>query len=675
MSALEPPLHCVNPQCPRPRNAVGREVCAECQTPLVYRHVRAVGPVATPMPVGALVAGRYYVCGPGIWLDTEPHTFPWVPTTLPPAALPYNRLYGRSWSIPKIYGFCPLGETSTATDVMLLEDAAIAADGQPLPALTEAWGTVPPLRQIHWMVQVFDLWPLLAEVGARRSLLALNNLRVQGWRLALAELKSDADGADEAALLRQWGDLWLAWCTGATAATSDGEPTIAARLRPIFEQIHRGELPWGTARSRVEQILIREQGRYRVSFQTAGISEVGRERSQNEDACYPQTERTLAAPSGLGSPDTAIADGLAILCDGIGGHEKGEVASQLAIRSLQLQAQAFRNGVRSGLDTNGGGINGGSNGITNGDYVDPATAIAQIEAIFRVANNLIAGQNDSQLRESRQRMATTATLALPLIQRLVPPRVDSPSDVCDLFIAHVGNSRAYWLTADGCRCLTTDDNLAARETRDGHGPYREAIARGQGDALTQALGTREGEVLRPTVQRLIPDETGLLLLCSDGFSDFDWVDESWQRHGRPILAGRMPLAAALRAWVAEAIQRHGHDNTTVTATLVQVVPETGAIPDPWATAPEPVSTLAPATWDSQFSEASKALLYGETERPPTPAPDPERRSLPSSAIMATVAIVMMLLGAVVGLTLVRGDRPVPPETPPETPTEPTYPAP
>uniref|UniRef100_A0ACD5H226 PP2C family protein-serine/threonine phosphatase n=1 Tax=Desertifilum tharense IPPAS B-1220 TaxID=1781255 RepID=A0ACD5H226_9CYAN len=141
----------------------------------------------------------------------------------------------------------------------------------------------------------------------------------------------------------------------------------------------------------------------------------------------------------------------------------------------------------------------------------------------RVVNNQIAAQNDTQGRELRQRMGTTLVMALQLPQR-VGLQAGRVGNSHELYIAHVGDSRAYWMTPNYCQLLTVDDDVSVREVRMGRSLYRECLRRPDAGALTQALGTRDAEFVRPTVRRFILEEDGILLLCSDGLSDRDRIE-------------------------------------------------------------------------------------------------------------------------------------------------------
>ncbi|MGC8715145.1 MAG: PP2C family protein-serine/threonine phosphatase, partial [Leptodesmis sp.] len=128
---------------------------------------------------------------------------------------------------------------------------------------------------------------------------------------------------------------------------------------------------------------------------------------------------------------------------------------------------------------------------------------------------------------------------------------------------NIGDSRAYWITDRYCHCLTIDDDVAVREVRMGRLLYREALQRPDAGALTQALGTRDAEFLRPAIQRFVIEEDGILLLCSDGLSDYGRVEEFWPDVMEGVLKGKVSLEAAARSWIEVANRKNGHDNASV----------------------------------------------------------------------------------------------------------------
>jgi hypothetical protein len=133
----------------------------------------------------------------------------------------------------------------------------------------------------------------------------------------------------------------------------------------------------------------------------------------------------------------------------------------------------------------------------------------------------------------------------------------------EIYITHVGDSRVYWITRDNCYQVTQDDDLASREVRLGYALYRNAIQQPTSGSLVQALGMASSANLHPTVQRFVLDEDCVFLLCSDGLSDFDRVEQYWKTEILPILDGQVDLTTAGSRLIGIANTQNGHDNATI----------------------------------------------------------------------------------------------------------------
>ena len=201
---------------------------------------------------------------------------------------------------------------------------------------------------------------------------------------------------------------------------------------------------------------------------------------------------------------------------------------------------------------------------------------ASLHQAITLANDQISYKNNQEHRQERRRMGTTLVTAVT-IDHLI-------------YLAHVGDSRAYWLTPHSCRQVTLDDDLACRHVRLGFGPYRSALQNGNSGALVQALGMAED--LTPTIQSLFLDQEALFLLCSDGLSDHDLVEEIWSEELIPIFHKTCSLEAAVDRLITLANHRNGHDNVTVALLHYQVIqgqtPDSAALCSILAT-PESVS--------------------------------------------------------------------------------------
>lgn len=541
------------------------------------RYLWAVGSAAMQIPAGELVKDRYQVIAPQIWRDTHPELLPEIPDELSQDILTYLRLYPHRLHVPDVYGVCQLG----ASTVILLENVPIDGSGQQYPSIKSMWAQVPIVRQVYWLWQMLELWTPLEKMGLASSLLVLDNLRVEGWRVRLRELYSDTaedknaqelvaastgSGASStsdalemakssavgSALLRrskkaslqQLGECWASLCSRAASP-------VASRLQMIAQALQSEEASLQAIAADLNKLLLEQAARQPLRLKIAGATDVGTLPNHNEDSCYP----TMAdLPTDLSLPRDPLIPHLSIICDGIGGHEGGEVASQLAVQSIKLQVRALLAELAE-----------------DPQIMTPDLVAQQLSAIIRVANNMIASRNDEQARESRRRMAATLTLALQLPQ--IMKMADGQGNAHELYIASVGDSPAYWLTPRYCQKLTVDDDVATREVRMGRSLYRKALQRPDAGALTQAVGTKDAELLRPTVRRFILEEDGILLLCSDGLSDQHLIEQFCADYPRDIFSGKLSVEAAVQALIDLANQKNGQDNISVVLTYCAVSPQ------------------------------------------------------------------------------------------------------
>ncbi|NQE32606.1 protein phosphatase 2C domain-containing protein [Microcoleus asticus] len=657
ISSFSEPIYCPNLSCAEPRNTFGRQHCAACETDLIYRYVWAVGQAAEEVPAGKVIADRYFVIAPQIWLDSRPALPPSVPEQLPDTIMPYLHLYPQRLHTPEVYGFCSLGEAPEAAEVLLLENVPINNFGRLYPSILESWSGTSAARQVYWLWQMLQLWIPLSEQGVASSLLVPENLRVEGWRVRLLELHP----GNFVPTLRDLGDVW-------SGLVESAQPEVQPKLGEICQFMRRSSMNFDAIALELNDLLLEQAAKLPLHLEVVGMTDTGPQRSQNEDSCYPTAADFQSSKTSGGDK---LIPYLTMVCDGVGGHEGGEVASQLAVQSLKALIQNLLSEITQ-----------------QEELMTPTMVIKQLEEIVRVVNNVISAQNNEQGKELRQRMGTTLVMALQLPQK-VKISEDLPSNNShELYLVNVGDSRAYWIGKNYCQRLTVDDDVASREVQLGHSLYWETQLRSDAGALTQALGTRDADFLRPTIHRFIVEEEGLLLLCSDGLSDNDWVEKSWENYGPEVLEGKMSLEAAVQSWIRLANEKNGYDNTSVVATHCRMSPERLVLFDP-AVASAPVSAPVSAASvslpmsgsaslqktgrmpESQLSESSKQLLYPET----APAPEPVQKQKPKRLGPLLGLLVLMLVFAGLGLWVrsLQNQNPDPEQLPP--PPETTAPTP
>jgi serine/threonine protein phosphatase PrpC len=242
---------------------------------------------------------------------------------------------------------------------------------------------------------------------------------------------------------------------------------------------------------------------------STGRSDPGR-RKNNEDAyaCDPDI-------------------GFFLVADGMGGHTSGEVASDLALKTVQ----AFL--LRSHDSTDFSwpyGID--RNASLNANRLRTAVHLAN-RRVFR----------EAETHDEFLGMGTTIVAALALNGRLS--------------VANVGDSRAYLFRDGALKCLTVDDSWIAAFAAQNPGTDTASLAsHPMRHVLTKVLGATE-QVDIHLVECEIADGD-VVLLCSDGLHSIVADEEI-----TAVLAGQPDLEKSAAALVERALGAGGRDNVTV----------------------------------------------------------------------------------------------------------------
>jgi PPM family protein phosphatase len=242
-----------------------------------------------------------------------------------------------------------------------------------------------------------------------------------------------------------------------------------------------------------------------LTVRVGAATDTGPVREQNEDAVL------VASPE----PELLESNGMLIaVADGMGGYQRGEVASKLAVETLK---EVF--------------------------YSSPLEEVTEIpdrlKRAFREANERIF--QDGSAGGQQNMMGTT------LVAAVIKEN--------DLTIANVGDSRAYLVRANRPTQVTQDHSLVAEQVAAGAMTAEEARESQHRNIITRALGHRERVDIDIFEMRLLPDDR--LVLTSDGVHDYV-AEESLVE----IPLGKSADDAA-RELIALAIENQTNDNVSV----------------------------------------------------------------------------------------------------------------
>jgi len=268
------------------------------------------------------------------------------------------------------------------------------------------------------------------------------------------------------------------------------------------------------------------------------------------------------------------------VCDGMGGHAAGEVASREALRIITtyFAADPERFAAQLGYRTEG---------------LHPGGARHLVRSV-RLANRRV--YNLAQQSESSRGMGTTLVAAC---------FEDGLISIC-----HVGDSRAYRLRKGKLERLTIDHSLVAELVARNELTEEQSRHFAERNVITRALGTRAGVDVDARVESTAAGD--IYLLCSDGLCGF--VED--QNIERILKDAKGDLASAARNLIRAANEMGGEDN--ITAALARV-DNPGS---PKATAPRDVITVADS--DGAPGEVGDAVLGELVALPPKDDDDTQK---------------------------------------------------
>ena len=254
-----------------------------------------------------------------------------------------------------------------------------------------------------------------------------------------------------------------------------------------------------------------------LELEFAGLSDAGKVREHNEDFIGH------AAPA----PGNAGAHGwLFALADGVGGQDKGEVASRLAVETLQSGFRDFRSNE------------------SPSSFLQRLVQNANLK-IYEAASAASPGGSS---------MCTTIVACLLRFDRVM--------------VGHVGDSRCYLIRRGQAEVLTEDHTLVGEQVRMGILTQEEAAESERRHLLSRSLGANMFVNVAMNEHQVLPGD--ILLLSSDGLHGAVTAKDM------AILTGQIhDLNEATRALISLARERDGSDNISVQLIRVKSVERVG----------------------------------------------------------------------------------------------------
>jgi len=270
-----------------------------------------------------------------------------------------------------------------------------------------------------------------------------------------------------------------------------------------------------------------------LDLEFAELTDRGLNRDHNEDCLgHVQPE----SPAEVQSRGWLFA-----LADGVGGHERGEVAARVAIETMLAGFRKIPKGIMH---------------------------VSLLPKLVQEANEAVYDKGSSVPTPLDPGYADPGGAILPRGSRMATTLVACALRFDSAVVSHVGDSRCYLVRNGIANSLTRDHTMADEQFRLGILSRAEATSGVNRHVLTRSLGNEMFVAADTITVNIIPGD--LLLLCSDGLHGYV-PDASIQR----ILSSNPDLNRAAAALIAAANAAGGHDNVSVQLIRVRSVERMG----------------------------------------------------------------------------------------------------
>ena len=270
-----------------------------------------------------------------------------------------------------------------------------------------------------------------------------------------------------------------------------------------------------------------------LDLEFAELSDVGLTRERNEDFLGH------VVPS---SPEHVQSQGwLFALADGVGGQERGDVASRLAIETVLSGFRKIPKGIMH---------------------------VSLLPKLVQEANQAVFDEGNAAGLQPDPKYVDPGGAILPSGVRMASTLILCALRFDSAVVSHVGDSRCYRFRDGNLVRLTNDHTMADEQVRLGILSKADAAAGVNRHILTRSLGNEMFVAADTITVNIIPGD--VLMLCSDGLHGYV-ADAAMQS----ILNSTPNLLQAVEGLVAAANQAGGHDNISVQLIRVRSVERMG----------------------------------------------------------------------------------------------------
>jgi PPM family protein phosphatase len=280
-----------------------------------------------------------------------------------------------------------------------------------------------------------------------------------------------------------------------------------------------------------------------VRIDLGAMTHAGKVRPNNEDAYiiyragrYWEKIQTSLEVGDLPGRSDEVGYGMAV-ADGVGGSAAGEIASSMAIR---VMVSLLLNAAKWALKLD-----------------NPETREEELQEVKVRAEAYFQKVDDALLEHAE---------AYPRLKGMGATLTGTYSFGDDLFILHIGDTRAYLFRQGKLKRLTHDQTMAQALADAGAIPPEDVSSHRLRHTLTSCLGGESGKI-QMEVRHMRLMDGDRLLLCSDGLTDIVSEAEIVE-----LMGTTEQSADASKALVDLALQKGGTDNVTVVLARYSIPP-------------------------------------------------------------------------------------------------------